>query len=166
MVFIMQAIEKDLGMSLKAFYKDGLWGVKNKETGEILCEAEYEYIEEFSYGYAVICKNGRRGFINTKCKRVFEKYCDVRRFINGFAAVKLFFDRWTFIDVEGNELTKKTYKEVGDFNAYNYASVCQDEKMCGFIDRRGEELSDGCVFESTEVTNDGRLLVNMGRHFE
>ena len=147
-----------VGMSFNAFEKDGLWGVKNEETGEIICEPEFDSIDKFYSGFAVICKKGRRGFINSEGKKVFQKYCDVRRFVNGLAAVKLFFDRWTFIDVAGNELTKQTYKEVGDFNTFSYAAVCEEDKKCGFINRAGIEILDGCVFDETEVRSNGTLV--------
>ena len=38
MMCVMYNNEKEIGMSLVAFEKDGLWGVKRSETGEVICE--------------------------------------------------------------------------------------------------------------------------------
>ena len=140
MMCVMYNNEKEIGMSLVAFEKDGLWGVKRSETGEVICEPEFDYVDHFSSGYAVISKKGKRGFIDKEGKRVFEKYCDVKRFVNGLAAVKLFFERWTFIDENGKELTKNTYLEVGSFDSFYYAVVYEDEATCGLINRNGVEI--------------------------
>lgn len=139
------ANEKNVGMGLIAFEKDGLWAVKKEDTGEILCEPEFDSIEHFSNGYAVFTRGKRKGFINAQGKKVFEKYYDVRSFVNGFAAVRLFFERWTFIDEMGMELTKKTYQEVGDFNLAGYAVVREDEGTCNVIDKYGVEVVTGIL---------------------
>lgn len=132
--------EKDLGMSLIAFEQNGMWGIKSEKNGEVICDPEYDSITRYNNGYAVISKNKKRGFINIKGERAFEKYCDVREFVNGFAAVELFFERWTFIDETGIELTKKTYREVSDFNSLGYAVVCEELGIYSVINKYGKEI--------------------------
>lgn len=153
MMCVMYNNEKDLGMSLVAFEENGLWGVKREETGEVVCKPEFDSIDYFFSGYAVISKSGKRGFIDGNGRRAFEEYCDVKRFVNGLAAVKLFFERWTFIDEEGNMLTKNTYREVGNFDSFYYAVVLGDNDKYSVINRDGVE-----VIKSMPILNMAEML--------
>lgn len=155
--------EKEIGMSLVAFEENGLWGVKREGIGEVVCQPEYDSIDNFFSGYAVVSKNGKRGFIDTEGKRAFEKYCDVKRFVNGLAAVKLFFERWTFIDSKGNMITKKTYKDVGNFNSFYYAVVCEDEDTCSVINRGGVEIIEEMPLINIAEMLDPEALVNRAK---
>lgn len=163
MVRVMSNNEKEIGMSLVAFEENGLWGVKREETGEVVCEPEFDSIDQFSSGYAVISKNGKRGFIDANGKRAFGKYCDVKRFTNGYAAVKLFFERWTFIDPKGRELTKKTYIDVGNFDSFYYAVVCEDEETCSVINRGGVEIVEKLPMLNIAEMLDPDALINRAK---
>ena len=68
-------------------------------------------------------------------------------------AVKLFFERWTFIDEEGNMLTKNTYREVGNFDSFYYAVVLGDNDKYSVINRDGVE-----VIKSMPILNMAEML--------
>ena len=86
----------------------------------------------------------------------------MKRFVNGLAAVKLFFERWTFIDENGKELTKNTYLEVGSFDSFYYAVVYEDEATCSLINRNGEEIIKKVpIFNVSELLDPEALIHRM-----
>ena len=154
---------KDIGYEgFYAYYEKGLWGIKNI-AGEIICKPKYSFIEKFKYeGYARVGYKDKTCFIDTDFERKFEEYLQVRPFINGFAAVQTFFEKWTFIDANGNKLTNKCYAEVGAFDTFSYARVFDERtEKFGFIDRNGEEVFGGCIYDFAEIQKNARLRVRL-----
>lgn len=97
----------------------------------------YERIESFSDGLAMVCRNGKWGFVDKTGKEVVKtKYTAVRSFSEGLAAVRRS-GKWGFVDKNGKEVVKPKYMAAGAFSE-GLAKV-QQGALWGFVDKNGKE---------------------------
>ena len=122
--------------------KDGKWGVTDK-SGIIVLDMEYDYIDGFHDGLAVVKKNGLYGAIDETFNVVVEpKWKEMGKFNYGYAVVRAKNNKVGIIDKYGRITLKPLYyDQVNEVNgqlitrARNYKdkkdviiSVCGDVK--------------------------------------
>jgi len=94
--------------ALIPYRKGDLWGFSN-EKSEIVIQPQYEYVDFFSDGLAIVGKNQRFGFINEQGKEVIAmKYETASDFKLGVATVMIN-GKYAVIDKTGKLLTKFKY---------------------------------------------------------
>ena len=101
------------------FAKDGKWGVAKKHNGEVLIKPEYEDIDNFYEGYAVIKKDDKYGAVDEQFNIVIEPTWDyMSQFHLGYAVVMAKNKKFGVIDVNGKIIIKPLY--------YDYISSFDD----------------------------------------
>ncbi len=130
--------------NLSAARLDGKCVYINKK-GEVVLQTEFEEVRNFHNGLAIVFKNMRFNYINTKGKIAFNyKYPHwAVKFSEGLAAVqtKERSDRHMstgFIDTRGNIVIPPKYTRVGNFSE-GLAAVEIDGKI-GYINKKGEMI--------------------------
>ncbi len=143
-------------------YHDGkAWGYMDR-SGMSVIPPSFLRGEDFFDDFAVVRKNDTYGFLNTagKLLALSKEYNRVFRVSNSRARVskeqgtltKLagHFERFTFIDVEGNQITKTWYDFAGDFSeglakvnigASRFSGYIRGGRW-GYIDPSGKEVID------------------------
>lgn len=108
---------------------------------------KYDFIGNFSEGYAVVEKDGQYGYINHHGEEIIElKYDHAKSFDNGYAIV-MKDNQYGFINEDGVEITELKY-DYADFRKdYGVARKKNDEYV--FINQDGEEV--------TEIEYSGRI---------
>lgn len=162
------------------------------EAGNTVIEHQYDYAEQFSEGYAVVCKDDSYMFINEKGEQAIEgTFREAQSFYKGFAAV-VDEARWTLIDTAGQSIGTDTYSMVERteygywlfedqkyyvFNgtlapcAYEmvgeyyegYAMVKRDGKY-GFVNETGEEVIP-CTYRWAGNFSGGLAFVMSGEKY-
>lgn len=104
----------------------------------------YDYIQSFHDGLAVVSKDEKYGYINLVGEEVIPcKYDEARWFSDDFAAVNKD-GKWGFINKKGNEKIPFTYDKVESFSN-GLAAVMKNEKW-GFVDKEGI-LAIPCIYD-------------------
>ncbi len=108
----------DIALSKEHFFpvmRKGLWGFQD-QTGAVRINLEYDFVDEFSEGYALVSKGGKWGYINKNGDVVISFiYDEVEAYQNGLAKVALG-ENWGFIDRKGEVRVPIIYEDLGDFN--------------------------------------------------
>ena len=103
-------------------------------------EEIFQYVGDFSEGFARVSLNGKWNFIDKNCKLLsntgFDNAC---KFSEGVAIVVLN-DKYNFIDRNGKFLSNTGFDGVGDFSE-GFARVQLNGKY-NFIDKNGKFLSN------------------------
>ena len=114
----------------------------------------------FIDGFAVVTKNGKKGYINTNgqeiTKCIFDEACD---FSEGLAAVKLN-GKWGFIDVNGVFVIKNKFDGGGRSDIFFTNGIARVE-LNGipiFIDKSGSKIAD-CPYSYIEKFREGFAAV-------
>lgn len=124
--------------NLEPFQKGSLWGLKDKDTRDIIISPQYNSIGNFVEDRAIVKKNSLFGFIDQNGHEITPpKYDEVEKFINGLAKVKLD-QKWALINLDGEEITPIKYNIIEDFKD-KYARV-QCDGLWSLINRKGKEL--------------------------
>ena len=122
-------------IELIAFYKDGLYAIADL-AGNLLSGYEYEYIDFFSDGYAVVRKEGGKwGYIDPTGNEVISAEYDwAFSFHNGLASVRKD-DKNLFIDKTG----KLAFENggLGFDKSYNVTGISDEHGKWGALDRNG-----------------------------
>ena len=160
--------------------RDKGWGFIDT-TGKEVVPCKYNYFgyaddtgnylyPKFHNGVTVIdgstgqIENGKTvyatGVIDTKGNVVvpFGKYNEIKRFIDGLAAVYAGNDKWGFIDTTGKEIVPCKYNMVEGFDQ-GLARVKLYNKW-GFIDTTGKEVVP-CKYDSVGDFSDGFAMVKL-----
>jgi hypothetical protein len=98
---------------------DGNWRLVNTkgEIIESINSLDYSFIDNFRDGYALVIKNGLKGYIDTKGElRIPCKYTEAVPFKNGRAGVSYGNDQYQYINKEGLPITTSTFFKPYDFN--------------------------------------------------
>jgi hypothetical protein len=138
--------------------KRGKWGFVD-ETGRIVVACQYDDVNSFSDGLAMVEKDGKWGFIDIKGREVillgYESAFD---FHEGIACVYngIGGGMWGYIDKNGRELFPARYYSYSDFHE-GLARV-RKEKKWGYIDRNGDEVIP-CMYDSAEDFHEGLARV-------
>lgn len=165
-----------------AFNSEGI-STFSTPDGRRLTSLDFDYIDDFKEGLAVIGIKGRGyGYIDTTGKLVISaKYEYAGEFKNGIAKVKKD-DTWYFLDKAGNEIAiesdfKKRYEDVGDFHEglckvstlklrfmdLAYHSDYEDiAGTWGYVDENGTEVIPPQYIYANDF-NDGIAIVCKGK---
>lgn len=103
------------------------------KNGKMIVQPKYDFITDFSEGFAVVGSDGMYGLIDTNFNEVIPlKYHNIDRFIDGYARVG-YNEKYGIIDRSGREVVPLIYDliYVEDMNK-GYAAVVKDSK-CGLI---------------------------------
>ena len=99
--------------------KDKKWGIARKKNGEVMLPLEFENIDEFYEGYAVVKKDDLYGAINENFELVIKpEWMEMRQFHLGYAVVYANNGKAGVIDVNGKVIIKPLY--------YDYISSFDD----------------------------------------
>ena len=127
--------------------------------------------DTFIEGFAVVSRNGKKGYINTKgqeiIKCIYDNACD---FSEGIAAVQLD-GKWGFINVNGEFIIKNKF-DGGSASGYwmndifftnGIARVVQNGIPI-FIDKSGRKIAD-CPYSRIEKFREGFAAVCIGNSY-
>ncbi len=125
----------------------GLMSIK----GKMLCECEYDMINRFSDGIAVVRQGDKFGYINTSGKLVGKCQWDsVTAFNNGVAAVKKG-DKYSVLNKKGKAIAKGY---VGASSPVDGYVAVRTSKGWGVIDSAGKQVID-CKYERISFCGNG-----------
>ena len=111
------------------------------KDGEVIAMLDYDYVDVFYEGLALVIKNGKYGFINETGKEVIPCiYAGAKGFSEGYAAIRDKEEtcRWGYIDKNNKPISEFKY-----YTAYNFhegIGVVYDGKYFGAIDTNGREI--------------------------
>ena len=96
---------------------------------------EFDDARDFKEGFAVVKKDGKWGYINTKGEQIVEcKFDSYSNFNEGFAAVKKD-GKWGYINTKGEQIVECKFDGARSFNE-GFALVKKDGKY-GYINTKG-----------------------------
>ncbi len=128
---------KTASMNLLPFRRGGLWGFID-EDGVERVKAEYEWVEHFEGGQALVGRDGRVGTINRQGRVVTPiEFDDVLDAVEGTSTVRRM-DRAGAVDRNGDMVVPMRFDDVGDFSK-GLAYASRDGRY-GYIDARGTEV--------------------------
>jgi len=116
--------------------------IRHDGSVAFLVDQSYTLTSEFHDGLAVIRKNDKYGYLNTKGKIAVQAiYDDADSMREGLAAVKVG-DLWGFIDNSGKRCIKPTFIGKHDAPAFSegYAFVTTSSGWRGFINKNGKQV--------------------------
>lgn len=128
-----------------AFVRQGDSGYFINKEGKKAFDFKYDAANHFSEGLAIVWKDGKTGYIDTKGNEVIalsDKYA-YYDFSEGLAAVGKD-GKYGFIDKSGNLVIPINYDDIGEMDSEPYfheglSAVCKNEKY-GYIDKSGKEV--------------------------
>ena len=86
------------------------------EKGEKVVKFKYDFINDFSSGYSIVCIGNKYGIIDKRGNTVADiKYDDWIDFDNGLAIIKSN-DKWGLINEQGKELIPVKYDYLRDLS--------------------------------------------------
>jgi hypothetical protein len=130
----------DAERKIHKIYENGKYGFKDKQTGEVIAPAKYNFALDFSEGLAAVKLNDKWGFIDETGKVLIPfKYDDAGDFLGGLARVALN-GKWGFIDKNRKEVIELKYDFVTPFFD-GFAEVKLNDKEC-CIDKQGNEYTN------------------------
>ena len=133
-----------------------LWGLL-KPDGTYLVPPEYDAINEFVNGFAIITKDGQYGFINTKGELVVEpQFEDVSSFNEGLAIAK-HNGFYGFIHPNGRFVIPAKFDHVKPFNEAGHAVVTLDDRK-GIIQKNGQYFLKP-IYKSLSFIGDDSIVV-------
>jgi hypothetical protein len=125
-------------------------------NGDVAIPFFYDYACEFHNGMAMVMLEGedRYAFFNMDGEAVTDAIFDDDnyRFYDGMAAVRLFSNKWGFIDMNGDEVIPPQYDAVTCF--YEGIAFVMLDDAYFFIDKAGNEVSERFDRESVVVDRD------------
>ena len=125
---------RDIGLS------EGVINFYGKINPLFKFKLKFDWVGEFTEGFARVKLNDEWNFINTEGQIAFKQWFDrVGEFTEGFAQVKLN-DKWNFINPKGQIAFKQWFDWVGNFNE-GFATVKLNGKW-NFINTKGQLLSN------------------------
>lgn len=125
--------------NLDPFQKGSLWGLKDKDTRDIIIPPKYSSIGPFIENWAVVNRKNKHTFIDKNGIELTPlKYDFVEQFKEGFAKVKID-DKWALINEKGKEITSFKYERIDDF--INDRAKVQCDGLWSFINENGKEIA-------------------------
>lgn len=122
-------------VELLSFQRNGKWGFMDTEGTERI-KAEYDWVEAFVNGQAIVGLGDRMGTINRSGRVVVPvEYDDVREFAEGTAIVERS-GRFGAVDRSGELVVAMVYTELGDFS--EGLAYAEDHGKLGYVNARGE----------------------------
>ncbi len=113
------------------------WGVKNNEV--VVVTPQYDFVDKFSDGLAVVLMDNKFGAIDTSGKIVVPlgKYTFVNWFTEGLASV-ISENKFGFIDTSGKEVIPPKFDFAGSFS--EGLATAETKGLSGFIDKSGKVI--------------------------
>ncbi len=127
-------------------------------NGKEFLECIYDYAEDFTNGIARVVHDEDSWFINLKGERLFYFTKEVKSFKEGFAQIITNDGLQTFINYEGEIITKQNYSETKSFHG-GLACVKLNKKF-GFIDKIGKNVIE-CLYEAANYFYEGMAAVRL-----
>ena len=147
-------------------YEDGVFEI-TPEFADIINKADYDYIDNFSDGFARVKKNGKFGLVNNNGEEVVPCiYRNVGNFSEGLAMVDN--GKYGFVNSSGELVIPCIYDIVKNFSEGLACVTKYDERglLYGikeyFINKKGEEViphRDGLSYSSINGFSDGLIIV-------
>jgi hypothetical protein len=155
---------RDLESIKKKFYpilSNGKWGFVDNE-GTVVVPCLYDWVEEFSEGFAGCSFNEKAGFIDGGGKVVIPfHYEHVESFLQGTAIVQKD-KKYGIINKRGKEVIPFEYDEIADYSE-GFAVVSINEKY-GYINAKGNVIIPTIYSEAGDF-NEGFAVVKMNEQF-
>lgn len=132
-------------------YKDDndKYGLINKNDKKIV-DAEYDDIDYFSEGLAIVEKNNIYGFINKKGKMVIDlKYSDAQAFNCGLAPVQSASGKWGYVNQKGKVVVECIYDYANAFEN-DLASYARKDSTTNKITRFVINSKGKILFEEND----------------
>lgn len=143
---------KDFSEGFAAVKKDGKWGFIDT-NGNMVIEPKYIAVWSFSEGLAAVqIQDGKWGFINTEGNEVIKPQFDAAwYFSEGLAVIKQG-KYFGYINTSGEIVIEPKYTDAINFTA-EITAVQKDEDKYGFIDKKGNEVTNFIYYEKTEFSD-------------
>ncbi|MCR5506357.1 MAG: WG repeat-containing protein [bacterium] len=125
--------------------RDNKWGIAKKRNGEVILPVEYDYVDNFYEGYAIVKKDGYYGAVDEKFNIVIEpKWKYMKPFHLGYSVIAGNNDKAGVIDVNGKIVIAPLYYDYissFDDNFVARAENFKDKKTVA-IDLKGNVVKD------------------------
>lgn len=132
-----EVVNQEIELSQKELYGvrvNGKWGFADS-TGKIAVPCTYEWVEDFSEGFAECGLNGKSGFINKAGKLMIPFiYEQVEPFKHGLSIVQQN-SKYGIINKAGKVITPFEYDEISEFSE-GFATAVKQDKY-GYLDESG-----------------------------
>ncbi len=140
-----------------AFKKEGLWGFIDR-NGNTLIKAQYDFVENFSEGLALVIKDGMAGFINKSGENTIPLiYEDANSFNEGLAAVSKD-GLWGMIDRSNKEIIPINFEIVSGVK--NGLILVADSVNYGYYNKEGK-ISIPLMLHYATDFRDGFAIVEL-----
>lgn len=151
---------KTASLELLPFRREGKWGFIDTDGVERI-KADYEWVEPFQVGQAVVSLNERVGTVNRSGKVVVPiEYDEVNDASDGTFVVERA-NRVGAVDRNGELVVEMVFTDLGDFS--EGLAYAEDHARYGYVNARGEKVI-GAGFSSAASFQRGRAVVeNQGR---
>ncbi len=137
----------------------GLWGFINNLSLESH-KAQWDSIEEFSEGRAVVKKGGLYGLVSSHGEVVIEcEYDELSWDGSQYAYVDLM-GEWGVLSREGEIISKPQWEWIGEFS-HGFAVVSSGGKY-GYIDSKGELVIETKYDQANSFSEYGSAYVRLG----
>tara|TARA_B100000508_G_scaffold125753_1_gene109894 strand:- start:9838 stop:11916 length:2079 start_codon:yes stop_codon:yes gene_type:complete len=150
----------DYTLSNEKFYPVRIgskWGFINKKAQEVI-EPEYDWVEPFSEGSALVGKGGFSGYINKRGEvNVPIKYTDGGTFISGHSWVEMD-GSYGLVNNHGVLVLNTSYEDVGSFSEKRI--YAQKEGKYGYFDHK-LNLVIPFLYSSASAFKNGRAIVEL-----
>lgn len=134
----VEELKVDIKLASKRFLpfkKNQKWGFCDLE-GKIMIEPQFESVEEFEQGLALVIKDGKVGYIDKAAKSIIPfQYEDGESFQNGLAIVGEG-DFYGMINRANEVVLPMKYDYIGSFN--NDLALVANEDYYGYCNPKGE----------------------------
>lgn len=148
---------------LSAVKKDGKWGWINRK-GAVVIPLNYDSVQPFSQGLAMVMLKGKWGFCNRKNKLIGPAiYDEAFNFSNNRAAV-CWGEKWRFINKAGKEVITTDYNLVSSFSE-GLAYVIDDKEKY-YIDTTGRVVIRLGMVDDAGDFHEGYTTVTTNHNME
>ena len=146
--------------SLTPFLEEGLWGYKDKVTGNIVVKPRYTFADYlFTNGYTKVVRNKKAGLINESGKEVvpcmyeeIEWNPELKSYINNDGLAKALYKRKVgLINSKNTIIAPFKYDQIDVF--VNQIALVRMVKKYGYINLSGKEIIP-CIYDEIEAYND------------
>lgn len=132
----------------------GSYGFKNS-NGDVVVEAQFDRVEKFSEGYAIVWKNKRAGYINSNGELICDyQFVEAGNFSNERAVVRKD-SKYGYIDTNGAVAVDFIFDNATSFNDKGIANVILNGEEI-WIDKSGNTVNydDYYPDEATSAENE------------
>ncbi|CDN30366.1 hypothetical protein BN938_0260 [Mucinivorans hirudinis] len=141
------------------FESGGLWGYKEKETGEVVIEAMYDRVEEFEEGRAVVVRKGLSGLSKPDGKLVINTIFDEISWDGSAIAYCNKKGKWGCFDRSGREIVGCRYDWMGEFS--DGLLLVRSGGKYGYVDLQGVEAITPAYENATSFDESGFARVRL-----